>query len=785
MTQAAKIDVDERLAAPAAVAGLTSAQARRRLAEFGRNTVSEEVPPRWKVFLAKFWGPIPWMLEAAILLQIGLGAYIETAVIAGLLLFNATLGFIQEGRAGAALTALKQRLAPTAPVRRDGEWTRISAAELVPGDAIRLALGALVPADARLVSGAVMVDQSLLTGESLPVDVGPGRQVYAGSLVRRGQAIAEVIATGAKTNFGRTAELVRVAHAASTEQAAVFAVTRNLAIVNGTVAALIIAYAYVAEMPAADQIRLGLTALLATMPLALPATFALSAALSTQILAARGVLLTRLSAAHEAAAMDVLCADKTGTLTRNALQVADVVAMPGFGRERVLALAALASSEGGQDLIDAAVRAAAEVAGRDTTERLVRFVPFDPQTKTSEAFALDRNGNEIRIAKGAFEVIGKLAEAPADSRRRIDALAAQGYRVLAVAAGAPIALRLVGLIALSDPPREDSSKLIGTLRDMSVRTIMVTGDSAVTAAAIADKVGIRGAVCPAERLSEDLSADEFGVFARVVPEQKYRLVKALQKRGHVVGMCGDGVNDAPALRQAQIGIAVASATDAAKAAAGMVLTEPGLAGIVHAVREGRIGFQRLLAYTFNMLVKKTEIVLFLAIGLGLTGHAVLTPALMVLLFMTNDFLAMSLTTDRASPAPTPSVWRMRNITAAALALGACKLGFSTALLAIGKFRLGFGSAELQTLAFVTLVFGNQAVLFVLRERRHLWSSRPSNWILAASAVDIAIVAVLALSGTLMAPLTWRVLAAIFMAATGFALILDRIKQPVTAVFKIE
>jgi H+-transporting ATPase len=784
MAQAAAIDIRERSIAEAA-SGLTSAEARQRLAEFGPNTVSEEVSPRWIVFLAKFWGPIPWMLEAAILLQIGLGAYVETAVIGGLLLFNATLGFIQEGRASAALAALKQRLAPTAIACRDGTWTRISAAELVPGDAIRLALGALVPADARLVSGSVMIDQSMLTGESLPVDAGPGSEVYAGSLVRRGQAIAEVTATGAKTNFGRTAELVRVAHAASTEQAAVFSVTRNLAIVNGTVAALIIAYAYVVGLPAADQIRLGLTALLATMPLALPATFALSAALSTQILAARGVLLTRLSAAHEAAAMDVLCADKTGTLTRNALQVADVVAMPGFARERVLALAALASSEGGQDLIDAAVRAAAEATGRDASERPVRFVPFDPQTKTSEAFALDRNGKEIRIAKGAFEVIGKLAEAPADSRRRIDALAAQGYRVLAVAAGAPNALRLIGLIALSDPPREDSSELIGTLRDMSVRTIMVTGDSAVTAAAIADKVGIPGAVCPAERLSADLSTDEFGVFARVIPEQKYRLVQALQQRGHVVGMCGDGVNDAPALRQAQIGIAVASATDAAKAAAGMVLTEPGLAGIVHAVREGRIGFQRLLAYTFNMLVKKTEIVLFLAIGLGLTGHAVLTPALMVLLFMTNDFLAMSLTTDRASPAPTPSVWRMRNITAAALALGACKLGFSTAMLAIGKFRLGFGAAELQTLAFVTLVFGNQAVLFVLRERHHLWSSRPSNWILAASAVDIAIVAVLALSGTLMAPVTWRVLVAVFVAATGFALILDRIKQPVTAVFKIE
>ncbi len=785
MEREASVAVQERSSHAAAPLGLTSAEACRRRNEFGPNAVSERVPPRWRIFLVKFWAPIPWMLEAAIILQIALGAYVEAAVIGGLLLFNATLGFFQEGRAGAALAALKQRLAPTALVCRDREWGQVAASDLVPGDAIRLSMGALVPADATLVSGSIMVDQSMLTGESLPVDAGPGSQVYAGSLVRRGQAIAKVTVTGAKTYFGRSVELVRIAHAASTEQTAILSVTRNLAIVNGTVAVLIIAYAYAAEMPAADQIRLALTALLATIPLALPATFTLSAAFGAQLLARRGVLLTRLSAAHEAAAMDVLCADKTGTLTRNALEVADVVPMPGLDRERVLALAALASSEGEQDLIDAAIRAAAKAAGRAALERLIRFVPFDPETKTSEAFALDRNGNEIYIAKGAFEVIGKLAAVSSDSRRQVDGLAAQGYRVLAVAAGAPNALRLIGLIALSDPPREDSSKLIGALRDMSVRTIMVTGDSAVTAAAIADKVGIGGAVCPAERLSEALSTDQFDVFARVVPEQKYQLVKALQHHGHVVGMCGDGVNDAPALRQAQIGIAVASATDAAKAAAGMVLTEPGLAGIVFAVREGRVGFQRLLAYTFNMLVKKTEIVLFLAIGLGLTGRAVLTPALMVLLFMTNDFLAMSLTTDRANPAPTPSVWHMRNITAAAVVLGACKLGFSATTLAIGKFQLGFSPAALQTLAFITLVLGNQAVLFVLRERRAMWSSKPSNWILASSLVDISIVTALALSGTLMEPVSWRVLLAVFVAAAGFALILDRIKRPVTAMFKIE
>ena len=766
--------------------GLTSAEALRRQAEFGPNTMSEKAPPIWRAFLSKFWAPIPWMLEAAIILQIGLGQYIEAAVIAGLLLFNATLGFIQEGRASAALAALKKRLAPTALVCRDGEWTRLPASELVPGDAIRLSLGAQVPADSTISSGSVMVDQSMLTGESIPVDAETGSKIYASSLVRRGQSIAEVTATGSKTYFGRTAELVRIAQSGSTEQGAIFGATRNLAIINGVVAVLIIGAAYLMTLPSPDLIRLALTALLATIPVALPATFTLSAAFGARILAGYGVLLTRLSAAHEAAAMDVLCVDKTGTLTRNELEVADVVAMPGIGRERVLALAALASSEADQDPIDAAVRGTAAASpGARAPERLVRFIPFDPATKVAEAFAVDGDGKELHISKGAFEVIAGAAAVPADARILVDSLAQRGHRVIAVAAGAPNSLRLVGLIALSDPPREESAKLVATLRDMRVRTIMVTGDSPITAAAIARKVGVDGAVCPAEQLSDDKSIDEYDVFARVVPEQKYQLVKALQRRDHVVGMCGDGVNDAPALRQAQIGIAVSSATDVAKAAAGMVLTQPGLEGVVLAVREGRIGFQRLLTYTFNMLVKKIEIVLFLAIGLGMTGHGVLTPALMVLLFMTNDFLAMSLTTDRANPGPSPSVWRMRNITAAAIALGVCKLGFSTATLAIGKFQLGFSPGELQTLAFIALVFGSQALLYVLRERRRMWSSRPSKWVLAASAADIVIVSTLAWSGTLMAPLAWPVMAAVFAASIGFGLILDQIKLLAMAAFKVE
>lgn len=779
----------ETVTAASTPTGLTGSEARRRLSTLGPNTVAEETPSSLSTLLEKFWGPVPGLLEAAIVLQLWLGAYIEAAVIAAILFFNAALGVIQQGRAGSALAALRKRLAPTALVLRDGEWIRRPAAELVPGDVIRLPLGAVVPADARIVSGSVLVDQSLLTGESVPVEVEVDIGVYAGSLVRRGQAVAEVTATGARTYFGRTAELVRVAHARSTEQAAILAATRNLAIVNGGVTVLIVLYALVAGWAFADVVRLTLTALLASIPVALPATFTLSAALGAQALARRGVLLTRLSAASEAAAMDLLCADKTGTLTRNALEVVEVVPMAGFDRERVLALAAVASSEADQDVIDDAIRRAAgdpaATTTRDGSLRAVRFIPFDPATKMSEAVAVDRDGHELRVAKGAFEAIARSAEIPAAARRLVDGLAEGGHRVIAVAAGPARPLRLAGLLALSDPPREDSATLVGVLRAMGVRTVMVTGDSSVTATAVAGKVGIEGRVCPHDRLVARAGIDEFGIFARVVPEEKYRLVEALQARGHVVGMCGDGVNDAPALRQAQIGIAVSSATDVAKAAAGLVLTEPGLAGVLAAVTEGRVAFQRLLTYTFNMLVKKIEIVLFLAIGLALTGHAVLTPALMVLVLITNDFLSMSLTTDRATATRAPSAWRMRRITGAALMLAVWKLGFSTAVLAVGHGALDLPAGQLQTLAFLGLVLGNQALLYVLRERGRLWDSRPSTWVLASSLVDVTLVAGLALSGVLLAPLPWHLVLATIAAAAAFALLLDQVKRAVFWIVRVE
>ncbi|HEU4593514.1 MAG TPA: HAD-IC family P-type ATPase, partial [Steroidobacteraceae bacterium] len=758
-----------------ATTGLSSIEARQRLAAFGANAISEKAPSRWRVFATKFNSPVAWMLEAAMVLQLALGKEMEAAMVGGLLLFNASLGILQETRANAALAALKSRLAPTALVLRDDVWTRLAAAEIVPGDIVRLSLGAVVPADGRLLSGALRVDQSMLTGESVPVDAADGSGVYAGSLVRRGQGIAEVTATGSRTAFGKAVKLVQVAQAKSTEQAAIFSVTRRLMAINGSIATMLLIWAYASALPSADLHSLAITALLASIPAALPATFTLSAALGARRLAESGILLTRLSAVHESAAMDVLCADKTGTLTQNRLEVAGVQPMPGFDHDTVLALAAWASSEGDQDSIDAAIhKAASRLPG--SADSLLRFVPFDPSTRIAEAWVRGADGVEQRVVKGAFQEIAALALAPDDARRQVDELAGAGHRVLAVAAGPVDTLRLAGLLALSDPPRQESAELIAELGRLGVRTLMVSGDSAVTAQSIARKVGIRGEVCPLERLGDADSVERFGVFARVIPEGKFRLVQALQSRAHVVGMCGDGVNDAPALRQAQIGIAVSTATDVAKAAAGMVLTEPGLGGIVFAVREGRMAFGRLVTYSLNMLVKKMEIVLFLAVGLAMTGHAIMTPALMVLMLVTNDVLAMSLTTDRAAPSPVPGRWDMRSITMTGLVLSVCKLAFSTAMLALGQFWLGLDTAKLQTLSFVTLVIGAQATLYVVRERRPLWSSPPSRWVLGASAVDIVLVGALAVSGTLMAAVPLKVVLLVLIAAVGFALALDEVKR---------
>jgi H+-transporting ATPase len=785
--------------------GLTSDEARRRLHDFGPNATPEEKVRPWHRLLEKFWAPVPWMLEAAIVLQLTLGERVEAAVIAVLVLFNAALGYVQESRAQSTLQALKSRLALSASVRRDGVWTLLPAEQLVPGDLIKLSLGGIVPADARLLEGEVLLDQSMLTGESLPVEAEAERPAYAGALIRRGEAVAEVTATGARTRFGRTAELVRTAHGTSSQQATVLRVVRNLAVFNGVTVLAQVAYAAAVRLPTHELIPLTLTAILAAIPVALPATFTLASALGARSLAARGVLPTRLSAVEEAATLDVLCSDKTGTLTQNALEVTAVRPMPGYDEARVLALAALASSEGGQDPVDGAVRAAASKrAARGTSAAdllaltVSRFIPFDPASKTAEATTHTPAGREIRIVKGAFRTMSKLAAIPPDAAHAVDELAARGFRVLAVAASpnsgfsreppqpasplpeaagpqVPAPLELAGLIALSDPPRADSAALIAELRSLGVRTVMVTGDAPATAAVIARAVGLDGPVCPAGAPPASIHPEDFAVFAGVFPEDKFHIVKAFQQGGHTVGMCGDGANDAPALRQAQMGIAVSTATDVAKSAAGIVLTEPGLGGIVNAVREGRIAFQRILTYTLRSLTQKLSQMLLLVAGLVMTGHAILTPRLMAILMITGDFLAMSATTDNVRPSERPNAWHVNNVTVLGVVLALCNVTFCAAVVAVGYFRLGLARPELRTLAAVTLVFVGQATFYVVRDRRRLWSSRPSGWILISSVADVSIITVLATQGFLMAAVPAALVGLVLGAAVVLAFILDGVK----------
>jgi H+-transporting ATPase len=782
-TNAPSPDAKPQLAKSAAAAkgdlhsGLTGEEARRRLEKFGSNAMPDTALRPLRMALEKFWAPVPWMLEAAIVLELVLGKYVEAAIIAALLVFNAALGLFQESRAQATLAALKSRLALNASVRRDGAWKTIPAAELVPGDVVKLSLGGVVAADVHLTEGEVLLDQSMLTGESVPIEAGAGFETYAGALVRRGEAVAKVTATGARTKFGRTAELVRTAHVVSSQQKAVLHVVRNLAGFNGIVIVLLVTYAWFLEMSLDEIIPLVLTAVLASIPVALPATFTLAAALGARALAKRGVLPTRLSAVDEAASMDVLCADKTGTLTRNALTVTTVHPMPGFDQAHVLALAALASSDGGQDPVDGAIRAAAASDAVADALRLIKFAAFDPAKKMSEATAIDSIGNPQRIVKGACAVVIGLAQPSPAATAAANELEAKGFRVLAVAVGSATAMKLAGLVALSDPPRPDSAALVTELHALGVRTVMVTGDAPATAAIVAKAVGLEGTICPPGPIPDSIHPEQFVVFAGVLPEDKFKLVKAFQKDGHTVGMCGDGANDAPALRQAQMGIAVSTATDVAKSAAGMVLTEPGLAGIVAAVKEGRVTFQRIQTYTLNSIIKKIVTVLFLIVGLIMTGHAILTPLLMVIVMIAGDFLAMSLTTDNVRPSPVPNAWRIGSLTIVGAVMGICLLAFCTAVLAVGKFEMGLGIDALRTLAFTVLVFGSQATIYAIRQRRHLWGSRPSRWLVASSVTDVLIASILSIEGIAMTPLPAWIVAGTFAAAAIFAVILDLVKVP--------
>lgn len=733
--------------------GLTGREAQQRLAQYGPNVTAEERRRPWLALLRKFWAPVPWMLEATIALQLVLGKRDEAFIIALLLVFNAVLSFVQEGRASNALTLLKSRLAVQARVLRDGRWRLVAAQELVPEDVIHLRMGDLSPADVRLLDGQVLLDQSALTGESLPIEASAGGVAYAGAVVKRGEATGEVTATGSRTYFGKTAELVATAKTVSHLETIIFTIVKYLVALDVALVVALLVYSLAVGIALAEVVPFALILLVASVPVALPATFTLATAFGALELAKRGVLVTRLSAIEEAAAMDALASDKTGTITQNRLALAALSPYSPYTEEELLRLAALACDEATQDPIDLAILDAAGTRGllAGAPQRL-EFIPFDPGTKRSEAI-FQQGGQPLRVLKGAPRAIAALVSGAPDWSAEEERLAAFGYRVLAVAEGTGDDLRLAGLVALQDPPRPDSQSVVQSLGKLGVRVVMVTGDGLATARTVAAQVGIGDRACPADALRGD-DGDIAGcdVFAGVFPEDKFGLVKLLQRAGHVTGMTGDGVNDAPALKQAEVGIAVANATDVAKAAASVVLTNPGLGDVVAAVEVSRRIYQRMLTYTLNKIVKTLEIAAFLSLGLMLTGTFVVTPLLIVLLLFSNDFVTMSIATDRVSFSRKPDRWRIPTLIATAGVLATLVLILSFFVFFAGRDLLHLPLPQLQTLIFVMLVFTGQGTVYLVRERHHFWHSRPSGWLLLSSFLDIVIVSVLATQGILMAPI---------------------------------
>ncbi len=750
----------------------------------GFNEVAETKGHPVLAFLGKFWGLSAWMLELIMVLSAVLRKISDLAVVSALLVVNAVLSFLQERRAAAVVQTLRRRLQVSARVLRDANWQVIPARELVPGDIIRVRPGDIVPADAKLLSGALSVDQSSLTGESMNAEKSSGEALAAGSVVRQGEGNAAVTLTGARTYFGRTTELVQLARPKLHIEAVVAKVVRWLFVIVGALLGVVIVLSLVRDAPLVEMVPLMLVLLMSAVPVALPVMFTVSMAVGSNELAKRGVLVTRLSAAEDAATMDVLCVDKTGTITMNQLAVTGVIALQQATEAEVLRAGALASQEANQDPIDLAFLAAArerKVFDEVPAITPVSFAPFDAKNRRTEA-VVEQNGQRLRVMKGAVRTI---AEACGLQPSAIDALEArvgesalQGYRTLAVARGSETgAPALVGLVTLYDPPRPDAKQLIAALRDLGVSVKMLTGDALAVASEIARGVGLpnirrvadlKAASAQAGSEATDLLAGADG-FAEVFPEDKYIVVQHLQASGHVTGMTGDGVNDAPALRQAEVGIAVSTATDVAKGAASVVLTEPGLTNIVALVEQGRTIYQRILTWIVNKISRTILKAAFVAIAFVITGKFVISAFAMLLLVFMTDFAKIALATDEVRWSRKPETWNIAGFVAVSAALGVAMVAEALFLLYLGWSRFGLADDDqaLASFSFLTLLYFGVFSIVSARERRRFWTTRPSRTLAAALALDAlagTIIATVGLPG--LAPLPWSEVLAIL----GYAMI---------------
>jgi H+-transporting ATPase len=768
--------------------GLSASEVQSRLLQYGYNEITEKkVNPILK-FLSYFWGPIPGMITVAAILSAVLQHWDDVGVIVTLLLMNGIVGFREEYQAGNAIAALKAKLALHARVKRDGAWSTIPARELVPGDMVRLRIGEIVPADARLLEGdPVEVDQSALTGESLPVEHKSGDTVYSGSIIRQGEIEALVYATGQATYYGKTAELVETAPTRSHFQRAVIKIADYLIAVAVVLAVLILAVALFRGDKPLTVLQFVLVLTIAAVPVAMPAVLSVTMALGARVLAQKEAIVTRLAAVEELAGIDVLCSDKTGTLTQNKLTMGEPFALGDTSSEQMILSAALASRAEDQDPIDLAVLSGVKNGEQQGSYQVVHFQPFDPVHKRTEALVKGKDGHEFKVTKGAPQVILALDPHASEIQPQVDKVvnefAARGFRSLGVARADKGQWRFQGVLPLYDPLREDSKVTVETAEQMGVDVKMVTGDQLAIAKEIGSQLGLDTNILDASLLAEGGdrngqladAIEQADGFAQVFPEHKYRIVEVLQERGHIVGMTGDGVNDAPALKRADAGIAVSGATDAARAAADIVLLLPGLSVIIDAIKESRKTFQRMTNYAIYRIAETVALLGFLTLAIVFFNIYPVTAIMIVLLAILNDGAILSIAYDNVHYSKGPQAWNMRLVMGVAMTLGAFALLRSFGIFTLGENVFNLSRDQVQTLVYLNLSVGGHLTVFAARTRGPFWSIRPAPILLAAVVGTQVVATLIAVYGLFMHPLGWGYAGLVWGYALGMFLIQDRVK----------